>query len=104
MSSFFITKSLATTKFQQNSSAASLSVNDRGAWFYDHELTDVNKEPLPSRNITLHPEDVINKPEAKREDGGALVSVRDLLSGVKRDCVGTTFMLSLPKQGSVLAG
>lgn len=62
------------------------------------------QEPLPSRNITLHPEDVINKPEAKREDGGALISVRDLLSGVKRDSDGTTFMLSLPKQSGVPSG
>lgn len=79
-------------------------LSDRGAWFYDHELTDVSKEPLPSRNITLHPEDVINKPEAKREDGGALISVRDLLSGVKRDSDGTTFMLSLQKQNGAPSG
>lgn len=76
--------------------SSSDELSDRAAWFYDHELTTI-EEITPAKGVTSQPEVVVIKPEAKREGGGE-ISVRDLLSGVKRDSDGTTFMLSIPKQ------
>lgn len=70
--------------------------SDRGAWFYDNSLTEI-EEITPVGQMS-QPEVVVNKPEAKHSlgDGGS-ISVRELLNGVKRDSDGTTFMLTLPK-------